>query len=404
MLPSELLMHRYNGEEIVPKWLELDKANLASAQEIIQVFCTCLNKPRHVLDTELQLLEGEETDYRVKRGLAHLLASGFAEFETVSPLEPEELRERVFALAARETPDEAVETAIHSEVADALSRELETHVEPSQVKAGLYADLAENQIMVSFESPTPDALIHRYNLSQAQGVLYRASELVLTAYRNDPGEYKQLFRYLKLFRLLAYIEGDPEHGFTITVDGPNSLFKASTRYGVDLAKFLPALLHVTRWQMTAILNPKQTYDNIPEEARYTLEPNTGLVSHYKKGKVYDSILEQALSKRWDTQQTEWRLEREVDLVPIPGSVMIPDFRLVHPDGRSYLFEIVGYWRPEYLRKKFMQVEKSGRDDLVLAVSERLNLEGAGVDVSKTRAKVIWFKGKIEPKDVLEIIA
>ncbi len=403
MLPSELLMHRYNGEEIVPKWLELSKGNLATAQELIQVFCACLNKPRHVLDTELQLLEGEETDYRVKRGLAHLLTSGFAEFETVSPLEPEELRERAFALAARQAPDEAVETAIHSEVADALSRELETHVEPSQVRAGLYADLAENQIMVSFESPTPDALIHRYNLSQAQGVLYRASELVLTAYRNDPGEYKQLFRYLKLFRLLAYIEGDPEHGFTITVDGPNSLFKASTRYGVDLAKFLPALLHVTRWQMTAVLNPKQTYDGVPEEARYTLEPNSGLVSHYKKGKVYDSILEQALSKRWDTQQTEWRLEREVDLVPIPGSVMIPDFRLVHPDGRSFLFEIVGYWRPEYLRKKFMQVEKSGRDDLVLAVSERLNLEGAGVDVSKTRAKVIWFKGKIEPKDVLEII-
>ena len=49
------------------------------------------------------------------------------------------------------------------------------------------------------------------------------------------------------------------------------------------------------------------------------------------------------------------------------------------------------------------MEKSGRDDLVLAVSERLNLEGAGVDVSKTRAKVIWFKGKIEPKDVLSVI-
>ena len=157
MLPSELLMHRYNGEEIVPKWLELSEANLATAQELIQVFCACLNKPRHVLDTELQLLEGEETDYRVKRGLAHLLSSGFAEFETVSPLEPEALRERVFALAARQRPDEAVETDIHADVADALSREIETHVEPSQVKAGLYADLAENQIMVSFESPTPDA-------------------------------------------------------------------------------------------------------------------------------------------------------------------------------------------------------------------------------------------------------
>jgi predicted nuclease of restriction endonuclease-like RecB superfamily len=35
--------------------------------------------------------------------------------------------------------------------------------------------------------------------------------------------------------------------------------------------------------------------------------------------------------------------------------MIPDFRLVHPDGRNYLLEIIGYWRPEYLRKKFSGV-------------------------------------------------
>ena len=403
MLPSELLMHRFVGEEVVPKRLELSKANLATAQELIQTFCACLGKPRHVLDAELQLLEGEETDYRVKRGLAHLLASGFAEFETVSPLEPEELRERVFALAAALPPGEDVEARVHEDVASLLSRELGKHVNASEVSRGLYADLSENQVMVSFETPTPEALLHRYNLAQAQGVLYRASELVLTAYRNDPGEYKQLFRFLKLFRLLTTIEGDPEHGFTITVDGPANLFKPSTRYGVDLAKFLPALLHVSRWEMRATLNPKQSYDGIPEEASYTLEPQSGLVSHYKKGKDYDSVLEQSLSKRWDTTDTEWRLEREVDLIPLPGSVMIPDFRLVHPDGRSFLFEIVGYWRPEYLRKKFMQVAKSGRHDLILAVSERLNLEGAGVDVSKTPAKVLWFKGKIEPKEVLELI-
>ena len=49
------------------------------------------------------------------------------------------------------------------------------------------------------------------------------------------------------------------------------------------------------------------------------------------------------------------------------------------------------------------MQKSGRDDLVLAVSERLNLAGAGVDVTKTPAKVIWFKGKIEPKEVLAVV-
>ena len=83
--------------------------------------------------------------------------------------------------------------------------------------------------------------------------------------------------------------------------------------------------------------------------------------------------------------------------------MIPDFRLVHPDGRTFLLEIVGYWRPEYLQKKFYQVQQSGRDDLVLAISERLNLEKAGVNFSQTPARLVWFKDQLSPKAVLEVV-
>ena len=43
-----------------------------------------------------------------------------------------------------------------------------------------------------------------------------------------------------------------------------------------------------------------------------------------------------------------------------------------------LLEIVGYWRPDYLTKKFDRLKKSGRSDVIVAVSERLNLEKAGI--------------------------
>ncbi|MBC7517077.1 MAG: DUF790 family protein, partial [Alkalinema sp. FL-bin-369] len=79
------------------------------------------------------------------------------------------------------------------------------------------------------------------------------------------------------------------------------------------------------------------------------------------------------------------------------------FRLVHPDGRTYLFEIVGYWRPEYLRKKFAQVRKADRTDLILAVSERLNLEKAGVKMQDVPANTIWFKNELLPKAVLALL-
>jgi uncharacterized protein len=288
-------------------------------------------------------------------------------------------------------------------VADSLARELARDISPEQVRAWLYADLPEAHVLTSFEAPTPEGLLERYNLAQAQGVLYRASRVVITAHRNDPGEYKLLFRYVKLFGLMAYIEGDADHGFTLTIDGPASLFTLSPRYGLALAKLLPALLHVTRWQLTATLVPRRRSSAAAEGTRFTLEAGCGLVSHYPPGTPYDSILEQALAERWARTPTAWRLEREVDLIPLPGSVMVPDFRLVHPDGRSVLLEIVGYWRPEYLRKKFAQVRRAAREDLILAVSERLNLERAGVRRADLPARVVWFKDRVLPQAVLAVL-
>jgi uncharacterized protein len=404
MLPTDLLMARPNGEEMVPKRLPLDGKSLAVATHLISLFQQCQGLPQKELDRQLLELEGETTDYRIKRGLAHLLKSEtFSKFEIVSPLDPQLLRQRVFALSAQAAPLPQTATATLGAIATQLSQELDHDVFPAQIATGLYADLQENRILTEFTAPTPEALIHRYNLSQVQGIFYKASQIRINAHRNDPGEYKLLFRYLKLFGLMAYIEGDAEHGFSIAIDGPTSLFKASTRYGLDIAKMIPALLHVTKWSLSADLQIKDQYTKQEKTRRFALDSGCGLVSHYPPGKPYDSMLESAFADRWDSLKSDWILEREVDLIPIPGSVMIPDFRLVHPDGRSVLLEIVGYWRPEYLRKKFSQVRQSGCENLILAISERLNLEKAGVKVGEVPAKVIWFKDKLLPKAVLKVL-
>ncbi len=404
MLPTDLLLHRYSGEEVVPKRLAIAPGNLAMATDAIAIFQDAIGNIRGELNRQLQELEGEETDYRIKRGLAHLLNSDtFSTFETVSPLDPPALRQRIFALASQSAASPQATQTTLQRLADSLTQELGQEVLPQQIHTGLYADLSENQILIRFEAPTPEALLHRYNLSQVQGVFYRASQVTLNAHRNDPGEYKLLFRYIKLFGIMTYIEGDADHGFTLTLDGPTSLFKPNTQYGLKLAMMLPALLHVTKWNLAATLQIKDSYSGKERTGRFTLDANCGLVTHYPPGKTYDSMLEAGFVERWAKTKTDWQLEREVDLIPIPGSVMIPDFRLVHPDGRTFLLEIVGYWRPEYLRKKFSQVRQSGRDDLILAISERLNLEKAGVKFSETSARLVWFKDQLSPKAVLEVL-
>ena len=387
----------------MPKKLAIKPANIAAAQGAIALFQNAVGKTQGELDKELHIWEGEGTDYRIKRGLAHILRNSFSEFEIVSPLNPDELRDRIFTLAAAQTPTPQNARSHLQTLAAQLTQELDRDVEPIHIQKGLYADLKENRILTSFNAPEPAALLHRYNLSQVQGIFYKASHVVMHLHRNDPGEYKLMFKYLKLFRLMTYIEGEADQGFTITIDGPASLFKASTRYGVDIAKLIPAILHVTRWQLSAKLQWKNPYTKLEQEKTFSLADTCDLVSHYPPGKPYDSMLEQAFAEKWAKTKTDWQLEREVDLIPIPGSVMIPDFRLVHPDGRVFLLEIVGYWRPEYLRKKFYQARQAENKQLVLAISERLNLEKAGVDVANTPAKVVWFKDKLQPKAVLKAI-
>lgn len=403
MLPTELLINRQNGEEIIPKRLPINDQTCAIATELIDCFKEVIGGTQGELDRKLLELEGDSPDYRIKRGLAHILKSSFCTFEIISPLEPPLLRQRVFALSAQSVPSLQGSEVTLERLSITLSQELNHEVLPQQIRQGLYADLQENRILTLFDDPAPEALLHRYNLSQVQGIFYKASHMTLNAHRNVPGEYKLLFRYLKLFGLMTYVEGDADHGFTITIDGPASLFKPSTRYGLAIAKLLPALLHVTKWSLLAILHTRDPYTGVRKTGRFSLDDKCGLVTHYPAGKTYDSMLEASFANRWNSAKTGWVLEREVDLIPIPGSVMVPDFRLVHPDGRTFLLEIVGYWRPEYLQKKFAQVRRAECDNLILAISERLNLDKAGVKVDNVPAKIVWFKDKLSPKAVLEIL-
>lgn len=401
MLPTELLMFRIKGGVIEPRRLKTSTANLKLAETVIQTFESHVGKRRFELNEAMQILETGRSDFKILRGLAHLLAQR-CEFEAGGVLTPPQTRDHLFALAQGHPPSRRRTKELLEQAARTLSGDRPLSAE--EVLAALYADLPDQQTLVSFDPLTPEELVQRFDLAQAQGVLYRAYSLIITARRNEPARYKQLLKYTKLFGLMVTVEGDPNFGFTLTMDGPTSLFSSTTRYGLAMAKFLPALLHVTKWDLTAAIKPRRDLawvDPNDEEWQYGVTSEDGYVSHYKAPEEHDSALESGFTERFLKLETPWKLEREVDLVPVPGGVILPDFRLVDGD-RSVLVEIVGYWRPEYLRKKFDLLRKSGRTDVIVCVSERLNLEKAGVDPSDFGDRVVWFKGVLNPRDVLGV--
>ncbi len=66
--------------------------------------------------------------------------------------------------------------------------------------------------------------------------------------------------------------------------------------------------------------------------------------------------------------------------------MIPDFTLRNQTGLEVYLEIVGFWTPEYLKKKIAKVRAANLDNLILAVSKQLAL-------SQTEAEefnILWF--------------
>ena len=78
------------------------------------------------------------------------------------------------------------------------------------------------------------------------------------------------------------VEGSMREGYLIHLDGPLSLFSATTKYGMQMANFLPAILLCQDYRLNAeiLWGPKR------EIRTFHLDQNDGLVSHYHDTGTY----------------------------------------------------------------------------------------------------------------------
>lgn len=388
MLPSELLFSHQRGAQVYPRFLRHDQA--VWAEQVLHLLHEHQHRTRGELQAALRALEGDSPDYRIVRGFAHL-ALNAAEFTLASgQLEPEAVRREVFTLAAErggygETQARDVLEAVAARHA----------LDAEALREALYADLPDRHLLTALPDFTADQLVDRYNLAQAQGLLYAALYMRLIAHRNVPGEYRRLFQHLKFHGLMYAVEGNLDDGYQIYVDGPASLFKQTRKYGLQMAMFLPALLRVSRWDLEAVLQRDD------RELRYRLDSQSPLKPLHAAPPAYDSLLEESFARRWAKLGTPWVLEREVAIVDLKGTVFVPDFALRHPDGRLAHVEIMGFWHPDYLRRKLDKLRRAAMPDLIVAVSERLNVGAA--DFRAVPGPVLFFKGKLEPRQVLAVL-
>ncbi|MBM4035953.1 MAG: DUF790 family protein [Planctomycetes bacterium] len=408
------------------------------ARRMLLAYQHGIGKTRRELHRSVEGMLANEPDCDTRRVQAFCkLLDEAGEFDTDRRGEAARLRLAVFDIAAplhplvesRDQLFENTEAEAKALIAQRLGRPW------PEIEAELYADVMDFHRLTAFEGyPDAAALLRRYNVAQLQAALYRAESLVVTASE----DFKTILRYAKLARLLHDIRRIPpqagglchqeqrnggtglqpvgEQGaggtgilpeqqkdggtgvppvarYLIELSGPASVLRETRRYGINFAKFLPALLACRGWTMRATLRT-----HWGGRATLALSCRDGLQSTMPAPAEFDSSIEEGFAAKFGPERDGWRLHREAEVLIEGQSAFVPDFAFRHDDGTEVLLEIVGFWTPEYLAKKRETLRRFRGRRIYLAVAERCIPEGATVSED-----VVVYKSALKAEPVLALL-
>jgi predicted nuclease of restriction endonuclease-like RecB superfamily len=394
MLTRALAIADYDRGRIFPDRLRRRTHSQygAYAERMLGVYRQGRGRTRRDLHRAIHAIFADETDCPTRRIDAFCkLLDDVSIFEQGSPGEAAALRGKLFRLAAPlhplvKCPDRFFEHA-EAEAKAALAAQLGCRWE--ELDRRLFADVMECHRLETFEGfPSAEALLARYNVAQVQVALFAATEMTVWATE----DFKTILRYAKLARLMHTIRRHGDSGYVIRFDGPASVLRGTRRYGVAMARFLPALLACRGWRLHATLQTQRRGWQVSLD----LSPADQLTSHLPPPEEFDSKVEEAFAQRWGGPREGWSLLREAEVLHRGQKVFVPDFVLRHEDGRQVLLEIVGYWTPEYLQAKFETLRQFQDHRVLLAIAHSASRQK--IDVPKG---AILFKKALRVRDVLD---
>ena len=393
MLTSDLAINWRRGEKIFPRLIKTDDARmLRDARSLIEIFENFVHKTRGELELELEEFIGSGTDYRILRGFIKLLTDR-AEFETDAPAAPEEIRRKVF-LEARQFQPVLPDSKERAEVLKTVAKMFDTGAD--KIFANLYADLSAQQKMTSFETITPADLLDRYNLAQAQALLYKSVEMKIRVAPSNTANYRAIFGWIKHFGLIHSVIGNAVNGYEIRLTGAASLFHRSQKYGIQMAVFLPALLLCSDWKMSAEISQKEKGNAFFELS----SEQDQLTSCYFDEPEYENPIFERLKKDWGKSSSNWQLQENKVVIDLGKTAFVPDFALVSPDDEKIYLDVLGFWTPKSLQKRLEEFKAANFKNFILAAWQELR--GSRDEPLWTSENVVFFKSKLEPRLLTEV--
>jgi predicted nuclease of restriction endonuclease-like RecB superfamily len=368
-----------------PRALELAEQYLSAAEAHV-------GATRAELEEAFQAVRVAASERKLALGLCKLVEDR-VEFDVQSELDPRALRSEVFeaAACARKGLGDTQSFDRNAFLAEQAARR---SLDVPALERALCADLRAAQVLMAFQGVSPEQLVASYDMAQKQAVFLRAVDVIADVRCRDAYAYRQLFRKLKFFRLMHRIEPRADGGYRIQIDGPFSLFSASTKYGLELALALPALLACDQYVVRASLR----WGKERAPLTFKLEGKAPQASREEVA-LPDDVA--SFLTRFRALESEWDAEVSSDILDVPGvGLCVPDLRfLQRKTGEVAYLEVLGYWSRDAVWKRVELVQRGLTQRVVFAASSRLRVseEVMGEDAP---AQLYVYKGTLLPKEVL----
>jgi uncharacterized protein len=404
MLPTELLRVRISGKvnQIRPVFYAYEKDNeLFLPSRIIKMFEEMAENElsKANVDENLSKLEAKQTDYKLVRGICHLLEqrcvyaspSKIFSDSTNSNTSAIYLRRKIFEESSR-TGYPVTENERKHILEKVASK---NNLTIDELEVAMWNDLDRNKYLKNFDSLSPLQLVAWYNISILQTLLLNCVKLVFSVYGGF--NWKKILRKIKQLGLMYFLyyesnlksesnnrtknqdvilNGENGKRVICTVDGPLSIVRLTDRYGAAMAKLIPLIIQTEMWSIDATIlrksvsGVKKTYrfqlsqkdKALPlfdaSNTHFRPEPNSEGTLSFNKNDMYnfDSNVERKFMDKFLEFSIGWKLTREPDpLILSDGKGFIPDFVFEKYGIKVYL-EIVGFWTKEYLKRKLEKIK------------------------------------------------
>lgn len=398
MLTGTLLRVRTYRNRLMPQYLDVYSPDwLAAAERLLIVYRESKGRTRSEIETDLEELITDGPEQVIVKGLAKLLDDR-CEYDAEGDFPPEKIRESAFRLAA-EYRKAAVTTGVAfdrnvilKEVADELT------LTQDQVDVGLFADLKAEQRVVSFDHCTAEYLLKRYNVALAQAVLIRSTGMEVVVRGESTARFRQLFRAAKFHKLIGSIKAGPNESYLIQLDGPLSLFSSTQKYGLQLALFLPTLMHCSNYELKANVR----WGAQRKERQFVLSSREGIASHSPVFGMFRPKELDVFAENFAKATDEWTLSADPAPVPLGDEIWVPDFLIVHREtGQEVHVEVCGYWRKLSVERQLAKLKSHLPGRFLLLVGEQYKTDEAETTLSDP--DIVRYKRTPSATEILKVI-